>query len=194
MRKAVNWWRRRNVSRGQALIELTLFFVLLVTMVLGSTDIATLLDDHLNIVYAARTGARVGSVMGANQYADCATVGAIQAALASDQNITLRQIVIYEASSTGAPAGPKEVYAGNTICTSTSPNSGTLSNAPSVNTWPSTSRDVTPYTEQSIGVELDYTYTFEFEPLGTGAFNASDFAVMPLEVVINQNVTPTPTP
>lgn len=187
-------WRRRGVSRGQALIELTLFFVLLVTMVLGSTDIATLLDDHLNLVYAARTGARVGAVMGTNQYADCATIGAIQAALASDHNITLNQIVIYQSSLSGTTTGAKEVYPGNTTCNSTSPNSGALSNPPSVNTWPANIRDVTPFTEQSVGVELDYTYTFQFEPLGSGSFTAADYAVMPLEVVINQNVTPTPTP
>ncbi|HEX9036577.1 MAG TPA: TadE/TadG family type IV pilus assembly protein [Ktedonobacterales bacterium] len=186
--------RRRRISRGQALVELGLFFLLLVTMVLGSTDIATLLDDHLNIVYAARAGARVGAVMGANQYADCATIGAIQAALASNHNIQLNGIIIYLPGTNGLPSGPEESYPGNTVCTSTSPSSGVLSNPPTVNTWPASSRNTTPFTESSIGIELDYTYTFAFEPLGAGTFTASDFAVMPLEVVINQSSSPTPTP
>ena len=195
---------RRRISRGQALIELTLFFPLLVFMVVGSTDISTLLDDHLAIVYAARTGARVGSVMGTNQYADCAIIGAVQAALASNRNVTLNQIVIYQATKTGAIATngsgqPLEnAYPGSAMCVSTSPSSGTISVSPTVANWPAgpcpTCRDVTPFTEQSIGVRLDYTYQFEFTPLGGGAFTSSDYAVMPLEVVINGNATPTPTP
>ena len=187
--------RARRFNRGQAIVELMLFFPILIFMVLGSTDISTLLDDHLNLVYAARTGARVGAVMGASVYADCATVGAIQAALASNHNIQLNQITIFQADPvTGAPTGNKEVYPGNTMCTSLTPNSGSLTQAPIVNTWISTGRNVTPFTESSIGVQLNYTYTFAFEPLGTGSFTANDSAVMPLEVVINQNATPTPTP
>ena len=150
--------RASRASRGQALIELMLFFPLLVFMVVGSTDISTLLDDHLNIVYAARTGARVGSVMGANQYADCATIGAIQAALASNHNITLNQIIIYEASSSGGltPNGSggfyEEVYPGSVTCISTTVSSGTVSASPTVDNWPATTRNVTPFTEQSIGI------------------------------------------
>jgi Flp pilus assembly protein TadG len=191
---------RRRANRGQALIELALFFPLLMFMVVGSTDISALLDDHLNIVYAARAGARVGSVMGMNQYADCAVIGAVQAALASDQSITIHQIIIYKADASGGIAldsnnNPvEEAYPGTTTCISTSPSSGTPSTSPTVDNWPPSSRDVTPFTEQSIGVKIVYTYTYQFDPLGAGTFSSSDYAVMPLEVVINQNATPTPTP
>lgn len=183
--------RRRGANRGQAIIELMLFFSLLVFMVLGATDISTLLDDHLNIIYAARTGARVGAVMGRNPFADCAIVGAVQAAISSSHNAKLNTITIYNVAN---PA-QKEVYPGNTMCTSVDPNSGTLTQSATTNTWQSGIRGVTPFTEDSIGVLLNYTYTFAFEPLGgQGAFTASDFAVMPMEVVINQSATPTPSP
>lgn len=192
--------RFRRASRGQALIELALFFPLLIFMVVGSTDISTLLDDHLNIVYAARTGARVGSVMGANQYADCATIGAIQAALSSNHNITLNKIIIYQSNSAGgiatngSGAPLEESYPGSATCVSSSVSSGTVSVSPTVDNWPASIRDVTPFTEQSLGVEIDYSYKFEFTPLGGGTFTSSDNSIMPLEVVINQNATPTPTP
>ncbi len=191
---------RRRVSRGQALIELTLFVSLLVFMVVGATDISRLLDDHLNVVYSARTGARVGSVMGMNQYADCATIGAIQAAISSSPNVSITQIIIYDANLSGGIATDssgqplEDVYPGSATCISTSPSSGTISVAPTVYNWPPSIRDVTPFTEQSIGVELAYTYTFQFAPLGGGTFSSTDYAVMPLEVVVNQNATPTPTP
>ncbi len=191
--------RRRRVNRGQALVELMLFFPLLVFMVVGSTDISALLDDHLNIIYAARTGARVGSVMGTNQYADCAVIGAVQAALANNQNVTLNRIIIYPASystsTNGAyTGGAADIYPGSAMCNSTSPNSGTISVAPIQATWQPAVRNVTPFTENSLGVELDYTYAFQFNPLGMGSFNSTDFGVMPLEVIINQNASPTPTP
>lgn len=187
--------RRRRASRGQAIIELMLFFSLLVFMVLGATDISTLLDDHLNVIYAARTGARVGAVMGRNTFADCAIIGAVQSAIASNHNVTLNTITIYEANNSGGKVGPEEVYPGDTMCTSADPNSGTLTKSATTDTWQAGTRVVTPFTEQSIGVQLDYTYTFAFEPLGgKGAFNATDYAVMPLEVVINQSATPTPSP
>jgi Flp pilus assembly protein TadG len=189
--------RRRGASRGQALVEFMVFVLLLVSMVLGATDIANLLDDHLNIVYAARTGARVGAVMGRNSFADCATIGAIQAALANSPNVQLTLITIYQVDplNPGLPsASSEEVYPGNTMCTSTNPNTGTLTQSPSPNTWPASGRNVNPFTESSIGVKLNYTYTFAFEPLGSGTFPSSDFAVMPLEIVINQVATPTPSP
>lgn len=191
--------RRRRVSRGQALVELVLFVPLLIFMVAGATDISTLLDNHLNVVYAARAGARVGAVMGTNQYADCATIGAIQSALSSNRSVTLNQIIIYNVAApssnyTYTPGQPADIYPGNATCVSTSVNSGTISVSPTQATWLPATRNVTPFTEQSIGVELQYTFTFQFTTLGLGTGVTTDYAVMPLEVVINQSVTPTPTP
>lgn len=199
--------QRRRASRGQALVELALFVPLVMTMVAGATDISTLLDNHLNVVYAARAGARVGAVMGVNQYADCATIGAIQAALAGNRNISVSQIIIYEADANGNPMSSggtvlEDVYPGSASCVSTSVNTGTINVSPTVYNWipqacPTGApkcRDVTPFTEQSIGVEIDYTFTFQFTTLGLGSITTHDYAVMPLEVVINQTATPTPTP
>jgi len=109
--------RKPAATRGQALVETALFFTILVLLVAGSTDIAALLNDHLNIVYAARAGARTGSILGNQDVADCAAIGAIQAALAGEPNLTIKQITIYQAGADGLPVGSKkDVYAGNTKC------------------------------------------------------------------------------
>jgi hypothetical protein len=39
---------------------------------------------------------------------------------------------------------------------------------------------VTAYTEDSLGVKIDYTYQFQFNLLGAGAFPTSDYAVYPM--------------
>ncbi|MGH2504830.1 MAG: TadE family protein, partial [Ktedonobacterales bacterium] len=44
--------RGRPKSRGQALVEFALFVPLLMLLVIGATDVSTLLDDHLDVVYA----------------------------------------------------------------------------------------------------------------------------------------------
>lgn len=198
--------RRRKVSRGQALVEFALFVPLLMFMIIGATDVSTLLDDHLNIVYAARAGARVGSVIGdyaptgAPLTADCAIIGAVQAAIASSRNVQITQIAIYQAPADGVYS-PKlayqDIYPGNTTCTST----GAPSQAASTLAWPpggsasppSPPRNTTPFTEDSIGVAITYTYTFSFNPLGGGTLGPlTDYAVMPIEIVVGTPPAATP--
>ncbi len=181
--------RRRRPQRGQALVEFALFVPLLMTMVIGATDISTLLDDHLNVVYAARAGARIGSVIGsfapssAPYTADCAIIGAVQAALASSRNVQVSQIAIYDANASGQPqsAALEDVYSGNTICGA----SGSPSPAATQTGWPPSVRDNAPFTEDSLGVAISYSYTFEFNPLGGGTINTTDSAVMPIEIVVS---------
>lgn len=181
--------RRRRVSRGQALVETALFFTILMLMVAGATDISTLLTDHLNIVYAARQAARIGSTLGASSTADCGIVGAVQAALAGDGNIALSQIIIYKSDANGLPTSIsyEEIYTGATQCNAAT---NTLSTGPTLNNWPASARDNVAFLEDSIGVELDYQYTFQLNLLGEGSFLASDHAVAPIEPTLN----PTPTP
>lgn len=199
--------RRRKVSRGQALVEFALFVPLLLFMVVGATDISTLLDDHLNVVYAARTGARVGSVIGsysptsAPYTADCAVIGAVQAALVNSPNVQVNWIAIYQADATGVytSKSPQDRYPGSAVCNS----DGTISQPAIQTTWaPNTPRSTKPFLEDSLGVAINYTYTFQFNPLGVqfnpqggGAFTATDSSVMPIEIVIGTPpaITPPPT-
>lgn len=183
-------WPARRVSRGQALVEFALFVPLLLFMLVGATDVASLLNDHLTIIYATRTGARVGATLGTAPQADCAIVGSLQAALANDHNITLNRIVIFKSDANGNPiAANEDIYPGNATCT-VSGVSATISPAASSLTWPPGSRGTTPFTEDSIGIEVDYSYNFQLNVLGVGSFTSYDRAVMPLEVVIGAPLPP----
>lgn len=197
-----------RVSRGQALIEFALIiFPLMLFMVVGATDVSTLLDDHLDVVYAARAGARVGSVIGnlkpsgAPYTADCAVIGAVQSALSSTRNVTVSQIAIYDASSVSDgeySAGlPQDVYPGNTICNA----NGTTTPGPTSATWAPTGlndgsgRSNVPFSEDSLGVAITYSYTYSFNLVNLPTFTVTDWAVMPIEIVVNPTLpTPTPTP
>jgi Flp pilus assembly protein TadG len=181
--------RARRAQNGQAIIEFALFFTFMMFLLAGVTDIAGLLDGHMNVVYAARQGARTGAVLNNQQWADCAIVGAIHAVLANQPNITLTQITIYQADSTGQDDGTHEIYPGNSNCLApaTAPSPG-----PIVDGWPSTTRTNTTFpSEDSIGVQLNYSYQWQFGLVGSGTFSTSDFAVFPLNVA--GEPTPLPT-
>jgi Flp pilus assembly protein TadG len=194
---------RSRKHRGQALIEFALIiFPLLLLLVVGSTDISTLLDDHLDVVYAARAGARVGSVIGnyapagAPYTADCAIIGAVQSALSSTRGVNVSQIAIYKATNTanGAydPSLPQDIYPGNTVCNA----DGTTTPAATTANWPPAAPRVnTPFQEDSIGVAVTYTYTYSFNLFNLQSPVVTDWAVMPIEIVVSPvTVTPTPTP
>jgi hypothetical protein len=135
----------------------------------GVVDIGTLLDDHMDIVYAARQGARTGSVLGNNAQADCAILAATQSALLNQPNLTVTSIIIYKADPSGNNTGSADVYAAPFNCSS-----------PSSASWPPASRNNTIYREDSIGVEIDYTYQFQFNWFGAGPLAGSDHAVYPI--------------
>ena len=177
----------RARSRGQALVEFALFIPILLLMLVGSTDISSLLDDHLNIVYATRTSARVGTVLGTAPSADCAIVGSLRAALSSVRNLQIQQIVIFKADPSGNPiTADEDIYPGSAICNS----NGTISPPAITLNWAPGLRSTTPFTEDSLGVEVDYTYSFQLNLLGSGQFTSYDRAVMPLEVVIGAPIPP----
>jgi hypothetical protein len=187
MARGVTPSRRRGATRGQAIVEFALFFPVILFLVLGSTDVATLLDDHLDIVYAARAAARVGSILGTAPASDCAIIGTIRAALSSNRNLQPQRIVIYHANADGTPIGTDEdVYQGSAVC-----NPDTTITPVAISTgWPPGLRSTTPLFEDSIGVEIDYAYTFQLDLLGMGQFTSADHAVMPLEVVIGTPIPP----
>lgn len=187
-------------ERGQALIEFSFIVVILLFLIIGVTDIATLLDVHESLVYAARQGARTGAVIGPVAGADCAIVGAVHSALLNQPNLTVSTIYIYQAN--GSTNGSRtttvyEEYPGFVDCNA----SGQIVNpqnnqtvAPVVDNWPATTRNDSPFnnpaTIDSVGVELDYSYQFQFNVLGTGALTGFDYSVFQM----NPAGLPTPIP
>jgi Flp pilus assembly protein TadG len=173
---------RPGVARGQALVEFALLLSVLLLLLAGATDEATLLNDHLSIVYAARQGARTASVLGRATDTDCAVIGAVHAALANEGSIALTRIVIYKAGADGRPVSSslQDVYAGNAQCISSN-GVATVSPAAISIGWSPSARNTQPFFEDSAGVEIDFTYTFQFQLLGSGSLLGTDYAVMPLE-------------
>ena len=160
----------RRSQRGQAVIEFAFFFMALMILLAGVVDIGTLLDDHMDVVYAARQGARTGAVLGrTDPQADCKIIAAIHSALLNQPNLTATRIVIYDSDASGNSTGAQDVYVEPANCSS-----------PSTNTWPPSSRSDTVYFEDSLGVEIDYTYQFQFNWFGVGPFAGSDHAVFPI--------------
>jgi hypothetical protein len=156
-------------------------------LVAAATDETGLLNDHLNVVYAARQGARTASVLGNHADADCAAIGAVRAALSNTPSMTLTRIVIYQASASGLPVSSalENIYAGNAQCATVSGVATIVPAALSVG-WAPSARSTTPFTEDSVGVELDFSYTFQFQLLGSGTLQGTERAVMPLEIAGQQ--------
>lgn len=190
----------RPGQRGQALIEFSLLVTFMLFLTVGVTDIATLIDAHLNVVLAARTGARTGAVLGQGTPTidpDCAIVGAVHAALANNPDVQIQQITIYQALPNGASSGFADIYNGTTTCNSagvwqsggpTAGPNGLWTGSP---TPPFTARDIDPLTEDSVGVTVQYQFTWRFNLFGTGTLQLADTSVFPLNV--SGQPTPIPT-
>lgn len=188
--------RLRCRQRGQALVEFAIFIVILANLLAGVVDIGGLLGAHVDMVFAARQGARTAAVLGNLGKADCATVGAIQAAIANQPNVTLNKIIIYKAGANGLPidATTRETYPGNTQCNA---GTGTVTQTPSPDGYHPDQRNNQPLLEDSVGVELDYTYAFPlpFLPIGAvSTFSLVDRAVMPINPTGVASPQPTGTP
>ena len=192
LRELITRLRGRRVSRGQALVEFMAFLMFLLFLVQGVVNVGGLLDDHLSIVYATRQGARTAAVLGQQANADCAVVGAVNAAMAGLANVKVTKITVYQANASGQMAGPADIYSTTAsgppiICTGT-----TVTPAPPTQSnYAPTSRNNLPFTEDSIGVRVDYVYTFQFPFFSGGTFAASDYTVMPVNPV-GLPTTPTP--
>jgi Flp pilus assembly protein TadG len=178
------------------MVEFAAFFVFIMMIIAGNVDIGGLLNDHVSIEYATRQGARTAAVMGTQPNSDCAIIGAVDAALAGMPNMLLTQLIIYKAGADGLPLGAasETSYPGTTVCTVVN-NVPTLSLPPILNNYPPSIRSNTPFIEDSVGIELDYTYYFELPLLGSGTFSSSDRAVMPVSPITVPTVPPpVPTP
>jgi Flp pilus assembly protein TadG len=183
---------RRSGQSGQALIEFTLIFVFIMLLLAGVTDVGGLLDVHIAGIYAARQGARTGAVIGPVSAADCAILGAVHSVLVNQPNLTVNEITIYQAGANGLSTGNAQYYIGTADCvngnivdstncdlTASPPNCPPIAALTGSN-WDPTTRITTAYTEDSIGVRIDYSYQFQFNLLGFGPFPTSDYAVYPM--------------
>jgi hypothetical protein len=162
-------------------VEFALFVSILLLLLAAVLDMGTLLNAHLGVTYAARQAALSASLAGTDPLADCDALAAIAVGLAGQTNITVTRIMVYEAGSDGLPLGgagstaDADVYAGNPGC----PNAASPP-TPSPANWPPASRNVTFYQANMLGIEIDYTYTWQSAAIAVGALNVVDRVVVPL--------------
>lgn len=195
--------RRRRRSRGQALVEFSLFALTLIYMIAGIADIGGLLDDHISLEYAVRQGARTGSVVGNQGNADCNIIDAIDASVVNMPNLTITEVKIYDAGTNGniqndSSGNPLvDDYKGNNpTCAISSSGGTTITPAATTLNYPPANRANQTFTEDSLGVKVFYTYNIQFGFAGffSGTFNASDYAVMPINPIAIPSAVPSPTP
>ncbi len=173
---------KRRRQRGQALVEFAVLMSFTFLLLAGALDLGSLMDSHLAIVYATRQAARTGAEEDKNANADCAVLGAVYAATQNLALVTITKITIYKADANGNPAAGntnKQVYNGNPGC----PNPASPPAAATPN-WPPSSRQATPPNEDSIGVQIDYTYSWQTAFIATGTYQGTDRTVMKLNPVV----------
>jgi hypothetical protein len=157
-------------------VEFSILVSVLFLILAGAVDLGTLLDNHLGIAYATRQGARIGAEEDQNPGADCAVLGAIYAATQNLNLVTVTKIIIYQSDPNGNSTGKQQVYTGNPGCpTPPNPPAGSLMAG---SNWDASKRVNSPPNEDSLGVEIDYSYTWQTGFIAAGTIQGVDRAVM----------------
>jgi Flp pilus assembly protein TadG len=157
-------------------------FVAILLMLLASVmDLGLLLSDHLAITYASRQAALVAAQAATNPAADCDALAAVASDTANHPGLAVTRIVIYEADSNGQPIGGAgntsyaDVYLNNPGCTNPS-----APPTPQPGNWLPATRNATFFGANSLGVEIDYTYTWQTSIIASGTLSVHDATVMPI--------------
>ncbi len=170
----------KAVARGQSLVEFALSISILMLLMLALLDLGVLLMDHLAVTTASRQAALAAASAATHSQADCNALAAIAIATAHHTGLTVTRIVIYEAAANGwelggaGTTGYADVYTGNPGCVANTTPMPTIAN------WLPATRHACFYTENSLGVEIDYTFTWQTTVFALPALQITDHAVVPL--------------
>lgn len=158
---------RRRGERGQGLVEFAFLVPVFTMLLLGLLEFGFAFDHHLTLEYSTREGARAGAALangsklgGACADVDKYVVQAVERVLGSPgspvKNLAdVTQIRIYKSTSSGAEAGPVNVW-----------EPGTTSgwdlhfkyNSAKSSFWDPCARSNKASSPDSIGVALTYRY------------------------------------
>lgn len=167
--------------RGQSLVEFTLFVSVLLALLAGLLDFGALLNAHLAVTYATRQAALSAATAANATLADCDALAAVAVALVGAGDVQVSHVIIYQAGSDGLPVGGQgntsfaDVYAGDPGCSDNqNPPTPTIAN------WLPAIRDAGIYHTTMIGVEIDYTYSWQNALFPLPALAIVDRTVVPL--------------
>jgi Flp pilus assembly protein TadG len=138
-------------ERAQALLEFAIVVPLFLLLLFGLVDFSRLLFTYISLSNGAREMARVASV--SNGWTSAPAVNAFNNAtiVAGGQNGTTDKV---------------SILVGDSICAQTRDTGGTCSPTPTVCTLPlSTTSCTLPKPKQGGFIEVQVTYTFQFNPL-----------------------------
>jgi Flp pilus assembly protein TadG len=170
-------------QRGATLVEAAIILPVLILTIVGLLELGLVFKDFLGVSFAAREGARVGSLAGNDIDADCDIVQAIVGDLGSElvDDGTVTDIRIFKGDQTNGNPVPGFTnvwtYIGNdpTDCTDW---------LASPNPWSSITRDVsvgvTPLDILGVTINATHNYVTGIPPF-TGSINLSETAIQRLE-------------
>jgi Flp pilus assembly protein TadG len=101
-------WRERRVDgeRGAALVEMAICTMLLITIAFGIVEFGNAWNRKLQVETAARSGARVGSSLGATRSADYGLLQATASALNDIGLTNVNYVVVYNANANADGSRP----------------------------------------------------------------------------------------
>lgn len=153
--------RRRGCSRGQSLVEFALIAPVFFVVFFGIIEFAFILTTLSGYNFAAREGARYGSIIGNSD--PNADTGILQAIIARTSSLpfgTPITVDIYKANQDGTCVGGTVGTAGCTEDQYTFSSPTTYSQGPLPLAWTPTSRNDTLIGADYLGVRVLYQYTF----------------------------------
>jgi hypothetical protein len=98
--------KKRN-QRGATIVEAAIIFPLLIMLLVGMLELGLVFKDFLTVSFAAREGARVGSLAGNDVDADCLIIEGIVADLGANlvESGTVTSIEIFQADPVSGNQG-----------------------------------------------------------------------------------------
>jgi Flp pilus assembly protein TadG len=98
-----SFWRRRERSRGQTLVEFALVFPIFVTMVMGMIEFSFVFNALLSVGHATRDAALIAAEAGNAASADCVTLETIERDVTVPADLTrIQEVSIYRSDRNGA--------------------------------------------------------------------------------------------
>lgn len=178
-------------ARGQSLVEFTLIVPFITTLLLGIVEFGFIFSNYLTLEYGTREGARMGAALASGTASvacadvDSYVISAVERVIESSGSQVnaskVSTITIFRSDANGAPiAGTINVW-------TYSKNGGPSVDGQKLDwtntstAWSACTRNNGPVTYDSIGVALQYDYSF-VTPVGNwlGPLRMNDRTVMSL--------------
>ena len=173
---------KNGAQRGATIVEAAIIFPVLIVTIVGLLEIGLAFKDFLTVSFAAREGARIGSLAGNDVDADCriiqGVISDLGATLVLDGTIT--SVEIFQAD----PATGNQGLTNDWTYTGSDP-TDCLDWTPFPNNWPSTNRVVVvgpTSTLDILGVTINATHDYitNIPPFG-GTIDVTETAIQRLE-------------